>query len=198
MRQLIIAFPDQTLAHKVKTLLQSCGLTTSAICTTAAQVLQNANRLPGGGVVLCPWKLPDLTAQALMELLPDDYDMLVVVTSHQHGMLSSPGLFTLAQPFKTSSLADSVKQLLDTRQIKYTAVLDPDSISGSSERKKSESDKMTSHQRSQEEQKIIEQAKYVLMNRRQMSEAQAHRFLQKKSMESGVRLVELARQILGN
>ena len=54
----------------------------------------------------------------------------------------------------------------------------------------------TRPQRSQEELALISQAKAVLMEVNLMSEAEAHRFLQKYSMDTGLRLAETARLIL--
>ena len=51
-------------------------------------------------------------------------------------------------------------------------------------------------QRSQEELALIDRAKALLMDRNGMTEEQAHRYLQKKSMDSGVKLIQTAQQVL--
>ena len=58
-------------------------------------------------------------------------------------------------------------------------------------------EKFTRPQRSGEEQAIIKEAKGLLMERHGMSEEQAHRFLQKKSMNSGAKMVQTAKLVLG-
>lgn len=248
MRQLIIAFSDQALAQKVRSLLQSHGLEVSAVCASAAQILQSVDRFRGGGLVLCPWQLPDNTALGLIELLPDDFDVLAIVSSRQGMPSAHPGLYPLSQPFQATVLTESIRQLLETRQLSYTSLAPllesngraSERASGFSNRSAASSGQIPPAQanghrmpgaaanygkarinatdpavrngpstsasdgrlngegphRSAEDQKIIEQAKYLLMNRKQMTEAEAHRYLQKKSMESGVRLVDLARQYL--
>ena len=50
--------------------------------------------------------------------------------------------------------------------------------------------------RTDSEREVIEQAKAALMGRCGMSEEEAHRALQKRSMNSGCRLVQTARKIL--
>lgn len=50
--------------------------------------------------------------------------------------------------------------------------------------------------RSATEQKVIDSAKALLMERNQMSEQEAHKYLQKLSMDSGNNLVETAEMIL--
>ena len=43
---------------------------------------------------------------------------------------------------------------------------------------------------------MVEQAKAVLMAGRGFTEEEAHRYLQKRSMDSGTRLLETARRVL--
>lgn len=215
MRQLIIAFPDQTLALKVKSLLQTQGLSVSAVCVSASQILQSVDRFSGGGLILCPWMLPDCSARSLIELLPEDYDVLAVISSRNGVPALKEGLYALSQPFQTSVLTESVRQLLETRRIEYSTLFKDKTYKDQTEdktrnqtkdqnekrlsaKKRKTADlteKLAAH-RSQEDQKLIEQAKYIIMNRKRLNEDQAHRYLQKRSMETGVRLADLARSIL--
>ena len=50
--------------------------------------------------------------------------------------------------------------------------------------------------RSEEEQKTIDQAKSLLMERNGLTEAEAHRYIQKSSMDNGTGLVEVSQMIL--
>ncbi len=50
--------------------------------------------------------------------------------------------------------------------------------------------------RREEEQQVIRRAKELLMDVNRMSEAEAHRFLQKRSMDHCTKLVETAREII--
>lgn len=201
MRHLIVAFSEQDVAQKIKALLTSHGQAVRGICSAGHQVLQMAAGSEAGGVVICPIRFPDMTAQEIMSLLPESFDMLVLVTPRQQGQISGPGIYTLTQPFNSTMLLDSVRQLMETRQLRAASSVVLDRIhrpshlpAGVEERGKPETAAM--HGRTTEEQKVIEQAKYLLMNRRKMTEAEAHHYLQRKSMESGIRLVELARQII--
>jgi two-component system, response regulator / RNA-binding antiterminator len=47
-----------------------------------------------------------------------------------------------------------------------------------------------------DDQAAIQKAKVLLMRERRMSEPQAHRWLQRRAMEKGRRLAEVARQVL--
>ena len=50
--------------------------------------------------------------------------------------------------------------------------------------------------RSEEEKRILLEAKSLLMERNHMSEEEAHRYIQKCSMDSGTNLMETARMVL--
>ena len=50
--------------------------------------------------------------------------------------------------------------------------------------------------RTKEEQAVINQAKEVLMDKNNMSENEAHRYIQKSAMDSGRTMVETAEMIL--
>ena len=51
-------------------------------------------------------------------------------------------------------------------------------------------------ERSKEEQDLINEAKALLMDRNNMTESEAHRYIQKCSMDSGTNLVETAQMVL--
>ena len=51
-------------------------------------------------------------------------------------------------------------------------------------------------ERSQEEKQLIQQAKELLMIRNNMTEEEAHRYMQKTSMDSGTGLTDTAQMIL--
>lgn len=50
--------------------------------------------------------------------------------------------------------------------------------------------------RSQREENYIRNAKFLLMERNHLSEEEAHRYIQKSSMDSGTNMVETAQMIL--
>ena len=50
--------------------------------------------------------------------------------------------------------------------------------------------------RSEEDQKVIQKAKELLMDRNGLSEEEPHRYIQKRSMDNGTELVEVSQMIL--
>ena len=51
-------------------------------------------------------------------------------------------------------------------------------------------------ERNEEQARLIKDAKEVLMSRNHMSEEEAHRYIQKCSMDSGTNMVETAQMVL--
>ena len=51
-------------------------------------------------------------------------------------------------------------------------------------------------ERSGEERRLIDEAKALLMERNNMTESEAHRYIQKCSMDSGTNLVETAQMVI--
>jgi response regulator NasT len=146
----------------------------------------------GGGLVICGAQFPDMTSVQLQSLLPDDYDMLMITSAMNVNSAfgQKEGLYTLALPLHAQDLVSSVRMLLDTRQmykdISRSAVPKP----------KAAKDDPAPPKRGMEEQRTIDQAKALLMNRNNMSEQEAHRFLQKKSMDNGLKLIDMAVKVL--
>lgn len=186
MRQLIIAFAEKTLAQSLSQIFRGNGLPVCCVAATGSQVLGHASRNPSGGLVVCPAFLPDMPAQELLKLLPESYDLLVLATSGQQaGIRGNGGIFTLVYPFSRTLVAESARKILETRQL----LPDANSYQPGSRT-------ISSQHRTGRDKALIDQAKALLMNKRQWNEQEAHRYLQKRSMETGIRMADLAGEII--
>ena len=87
-------------------------------------------------------------------------------------------LVCLATPLKVNELLDTVEMM------EYTITR---------RRKKL---KQIPKERTKEEQELINEAKALLMERNNLSEEEAHRYIQKRSMDNGTGLTETAQMIL--
>lgn len=188
MRNIIVAFTDHPAAQKIRTILTFNGFSVAGVCTSGAQVLSLTRRLTGGGVIVCASKFHDMTTEFLAEQLSTEYDFLMLVHSNDSAMAEEKGLFSLMLPLKKTDLLDSVNMLLSTRTLTPISFVVTDKIN--------EVKRKDKPGRSPEEKKLIDDAKSVLMERNNMSEEQAHRFLQKRSMDNGSRLIDTAKSVL--
>ncbi len=200
MRNIILAFPDASMIDQVKRILLSAGIQSAAEATSRIQLLQAVSRLDGGGVVILPGCLSGLPAAALINELPEDYDLLVLLAVNEVWDSGRPGVFALRTPIRPIELLDSVRMLLETRQLAVSSthkkpVPVHEARPGQAAAQAPASDKRPGA-RPESDRRIIEQAKQILIVRNNMSEEQAHRFLQKRSMDTGNPMVAVARQVL--
>ena len=131
----------------------------------------------GGGVVICSPRLLDISADALCERLGEEAYFLVVGHPAVLAQMDSEEIFKLMLPVKSSELIGSVRILSQLDERRMDEALRP--------KKKTVNDRA-----------IVNEAKEYLTEERGMTEAEAHRFLQKRSMDLRVPVTEVARTIL--
>lgn len=177
MVNIIVAFPKMENGKSIKSILVKSGFHVSAVCTTGAQVLQHADML-GDGIVVCAGRLMDMMYHQLREYLPDCFEMLVLSSPSVLEEKSMEHVVYLAMPMKVHELVSTMEMMAYSMERKR--------------RKK----KFRQPRRSEEEKQMLQKAKEVLMERNHMTEEEAHRYIQKSSMDSGTGLVETAQMIL--
>ncbi len=177
MSNIIVTFPKLEHGKSIKSILVKNGYQVYAVCTTGAQTLQYADMLEQG-IVVCAGRMQDMMYTQLREYLPQYFQMLV---------LASPGLWEqektehticLAMPLKVHELLSTVEMMSKVRAPRRKKKIVSPPV------------------RSEEENRMILKAKELLMARNHMTEEEAHRYLQKSSMESGTSLPEAAQMIL--
>lgn len=185
MRSVMLVFANPESASKVKGILISAGIPVGAVCSNGTAVMQQALLQPAGGVIVTPTRLPDMSIPDLLTRLPDTFDLLVLQSSGQRAHFDPlPGLTLMAQPLLESILIETVRNLLETRT--------PDGH----RKPHGRTTAAPVSRRSAEETLLLKKAKAKLMAERRLTEEQAHRYLQKKSMETGTRILEIAQQVL--
>ena len=174
MEKIIVAFAKEESGRRIRDILESSGTASCVVCRSAAEVKRVVSKQRISAVV-CGYKFHDESAEHLFEDLPPACAMLMIAAQSMLEMCESDDIFKLASPVSRGDLIASVRLLL---QVGHRL------------------EKMTRPRRSEEEKAVVEQAKAVLMSSRGISEEEAHRYLQKRSMDSGSRLLDTARQVL--
>lgn len=174
MDKVILAFEGAKTAEHIRDIIENAGLAGCTLCRSAAEVKRLVQKQRFAAVV-CGYKLPDQTAESMVEDMPISCAVLVVAAQSMLDMIGGDNIFKLAAPATRSDLLASVRMLMQTGHRMELA---------------------TKCHRTDEERAVVERAKHILMERNGMSEEQAHRFLQKKSMDTGVKLVQTAQMIL--
>ena len=193
MRNITLAFANAEAAAKVKNALIHAGLQVALVCSSGSILLQQAIMNPSGGVVILPPRLPDMSVPELLSRLPDTFDLLVLQSAGMkvdYGPL--PGLTVLTMPLSGTQLTEVVNSLLRTR-------LPPAGQSNLRTGGRAAVPGLApANRRSAEDEALLREAKKLLMRERGLTEDQAHRFLQKHSMDNSIRLTEVASLVLGH
>ena len=174
---IIVVFPSRENAANIRNLLVRYGMTVSGVCTTGAQAMNHADALDEG-IVVCGYKLKDMMYTELREYLPENFEMLLVASRDKWSGGEVCGVMGLPMPIKVQDLIGTLEMMLTDMERR---------------RKKRKQEKK---KRSPKDQELIRHAKELLMERNHMSEEEAHRYLQKSSMESGTNIVETAEMVL--
>ena len=177
MADIIIAFPKLDDAKNLKKLLLRNGYDVSLVCDNGAQIVSAVNELDGG-VVICGYRFRDMHFSEVLDYLPKGFQMLLMASPAKLEDSDISDVVSLPMPLK-------VQDLLNTLEMMAAGV----------ERKRKKRKAMPKV-RSDEDRKVLDEAKVLLMERNGMTEEEAHRYIQKCSMDSGTNLVETAEMVL--
>ena len=112
------------------------------------------------------------------EDLPSAFDMLMIASPAKWSGQKREGIVYLPMPLKVHDLLCTMEMMVQAR------------------RRLRRRERSQPRQRSSKEQAQIDQAKALLMERNGMTEAEAHRYIQKCSMDNGTSLTETAQMII--
>lgn len=174
MDRIVVAFAGEKARSRVTRLLESGGLSPAGSCSSGAEAIRLVWSL-GDAIIICGYKLPDMTAADLAADLLGIGTILVVSSAVNLEYCQGENLFKLPIPASRSDFFDTLQLLRQTdlrRSRRGRRADDP----GAGQ--------------------AVRRAKERLMHVNHMTEEEAHRFLQRRSMNSGIPLVEAALSIL--
>ena len=177
MTNVIVAFSRPENGKNIKNILVRHGFSVSDVCTSGAQAIQCADKIEEG-ILVCGYRFADMVYEDVLQNLPAGMRMLLVASPEKWSGQVPDQVVCLAMPLKVQDLVDTMEMMMSSRR---RAV-----------RKR----RQERPRRSEEEEAYIRQAKELLMGRNGMTEEEAHRYLQKCSMENGINLVETAQMVL--
>lgn len=177
MLSIIIAFPKIEDATIIKNTLIHNGFDVNGVCTTGSQVISIANNLDSG-IVISGYRFKDMHYSELNNYLPKGFEMLLIASPTKLEECTDNNIVCLSLPIKKNDLMNTLQMM----SYQY------------SRRKKKL--KEAPKQRSEEEKQLLVNAKKLLMERNNMTEEEAHRYVQKTSMDSGTNMIETAEMIL--
>ena len=173
MEQIILAFSKPETAQKFKKMLDGSGFEVRAVVHTAAELLRYLSNADEA-LVIMGYKLKDGQLEDVFDGLRPGQKLMSIVKAERQDMIENEDIFVLPLPVGRERLISSIEVFL-----------------GHIERARTKNTN-----RSDDEEVVIEKAKLYLMEKYRMTERQAHRFIQKRSMDTGSKFIDTARQIL--
>lgn len=173
MSSVVVVFPKLEDAKSIRSLLVRHDIEVAGICTTGGQALDYIDDMDSG-IVICGYRFKDMMYTELKAQMGAGFEMLLLASQRVLAQKETDGVVAVRMPLKVHELLETVHMMEGTLQKR---------------RKKA-------RKRNPRQKAVIEQAKALLMERNHMSEEEAHRYVQKCSMDSGNSMVETAEMII--
>lgn len=161
----------------MKAVLMKNGLLPAGSCSSGSQVLALTDELRSG-IVIGGFRYGDMNCRQLRNVLSSDFELIVIASPARWSGESMQGIHCFSTPFKAAELVDFVRRLEAVQE------------------EKRKNRRFQPVRRSESEQRILDTAKSLLIRTHGMTEPEAHKYLQKCSMDSGVGLLEAAQMVL--
>lgn len=177
MIDIVVVFPKLNDGQGIRNLLVRNGYRVSSVCTSGSQAMSFMDNIDYG-IVVCGYKFNDMIYSSLYHNLAPTFQMLLVASRTKIEEGVTDGVVSVEMPLKAYDL-------LNTLEIMTQAL----------ERIKKRG-RQKPKERNIAQKAIIGEAKKVLMLSKNMTEEEAHRYIQKNSMDSGTNMVETAQMVL--
>jgi len=174
MIRTVVAIENERLAAAVCAALDRGGIPIRDRCRTGAEAIRTVKSM-GGGVIVCPFLLPDMSANELYDNVRDVASLLVAAKPQYLDLCQSEEMLRLPLPASAVELVEKTEKLIRLDEKRVLNALP---------------------KRSAEEQTLVDRAKVLLMEKWGFNEPAAHRYLQRRSMDNGLTMAETARLIL--
>lgn len=174
MGNILIAMPKRDDANRIGDIIRRSDIWIDPIISSSGSETLQMVRSREVSLVICTKKLRDMGYEELSSYMPVSANM-ILLTQDANLIPFSSNVTRILMPFKIKDLTDTIKLLLPELK---------------------ERPKLKKPKRSLEDQKIIDEAKALLMEKNDMTEPDAFRYIQKNSMDSGRTMLESAQMIL--
>ena len=175
---IVITMPGHADALKLREMIKRSGMWEDIqICERGAETLEMIHN-QDVSLVICTKRFSDMGFEEMADLAPPTINILLLTRDVGQGPFYG-NVMKLCMPFKAEDLVSTVRTLMPEYEHSY-----------------SRSKKPKKPPRSDAEKKLIDDAKRLLMERNDMTEPEAFRYLQKTSMDTGRGMTDTAEMIL--
>ena len=174
MVRTVLAIADEALSESISRIMVKNGIEVRVTCRSGQEAVRAVKRMDGG-IVICSARLTDMTADELAETIGKDALFLVLARPHDLDYCDNEDMFRIPLPIRSGELVGCLRILLQLDEHAAAAKIP---------------------RRTDEDKEVILQAKQTLIEKNEMTEDQAYRFIQKRSMETSTPMAEVAKMIL--
>lgn len=179
MVNIIVVFPKQQDAVRIRNLLVQNGHHVTKVCTSGGAVIQTIDQmLDSDGIIISGYKYQDMSYRELYQYIPNYFDMMVMASRVHLDEIFEYNVVKVSLPVRSYEFLSAL-QVMENTLIR---------------KRKSRSQKPGERTDAQKE--LIEHAKGVLIESKSMTEEEAHRYLQTTSMNNGTNIVETSQMII--
>ena len=172
MARIVIVGASEVSRTQIHRLLASSGYDVFRVCASGSELRRVLNTCEDGVVILAG-AIPDCRPDDVIADFSDGFQFLMIARPEALAACESSQLFKMNYPCAGNALIGAVEMLSQ-----FHAQRMP--------------------RRSGEEKELVEQAKELLMRTCDITEAEAHRRMQKHAMTHGIKMTEYAAQLLEN
>lgn len=170
MARIVIASASETGRERMLHLLASSGFSVFRCCTSGSEIRRTMNECDDGIVILFG-ALPDCKPDELQWDYGERIQILLIARRDVLDSCEAQEIFRLAMPASSQTVLGAVEMLSQLHQMRL-----PRRMGSAKE--------------------TVEEAKRLLMQEHQLTEPEAHRFIQQYAMNHGLKMADYAAQII--
>lgn len=177
----MVALNNLEKAEKIRDMLCMDGYEVVAVCTSGYELIRRA-KVYDGCLIVMGYSLKDMNINEVYDALTDNYSFLALVNGPQKSIVEeNTDICCISNPINKVVLENAVGMIFQGRKKIYKL-----------------KEKVQTLENKIEERKNIEKAKGILMETLGYSEDGAFRYIQKNSMKTGLKMNEIAKNIIAN
>lgn len=176
MKKIVLAAANQKFLSSLENILSTIGIKQDFVCRSASEVMTLSAEFEDALLICGPLK--DAPAIYVAKELPNGWDVILLLASDQPFPYYVSNIIPVTLPVNRKELAETVYSVIGS--------------SGETYGSKTTAKKV----RPDEEKQLIEKAKRNIMNKRKLSESDAHKLLLRYSMNLGITLVQTAERFI--
>ncbi|MDO4301068.1 MAG: ANTAR domain-containing protein [Clostridia bacterium] len=169
---IFIAFDNPKTAVSIARILISNGNNVVSIAKSTSELIHSLDYYPSG-IIITGCTFDGIRMEEVIRDISEDFNIIVLGKRVQLDSFNDERAFKLSLPLQKNDLICSVEMLM-TMDTPYKPAV----------------------HKNQNNERTILRAKHLLIDMYSMSEEQAHRYMQKKSMDTGRKLIDIAKIIL--